>query len=73
VTSHSLAESYLRTARSRGAIEAGLPGARLEVLGGCSHYAHLDRPQHFVKVVLEWAATQGPAKAGHYESATRSG
>jgi pimeloyl-ACP methyl ester carboxylesterase len=41
----------------RSAIEAGLPDGRLEVLDGCSHYLHLDRPRHFVDLVVEWAAT----------------
>jgi len=29
--------------------------ARVEVVDGCSHYVHLDRPQHFVDMVVEWA------------------
>jgi len=37
------------------ALEAGFPGVRTEVLDGCSHYLHLDRPQQFVDRVVEWA------------------
>jgi len=42
----------------RAALEAGIPGVRMEVLEGCSHYAHLDRPQQFVDRVVEWANAQ---------------
>jgi pimeloyl-ACP methyl ester carboxylesterase len=42
----------------RSAIEAALPGARIDVLDGCSHYVHLDRPQHFVEFVAEWTAAR---------------
>jgi pimeloyl-ACP methyl ester carboxylesterase len=37
-------------------IQAAIPGARLEVMGGCSHYLHLDRPQAFMNRVVDWAA-----------------
>ena len=39
----------------RGTIEAAMPGACIQVLDGCSHYLHLDRPQHFVDLVVDWA------------------
>jgi pimeloyl-ACP methyl ester carboxylesterase len=42
----------------RSALEVALPSARMEVLEGCSHYAHLDRPQYFVDTVAEWADAQ---------------
>jgi pimeloyl-ACP methyl ester carboxylesterase len=43
-------------AEQRSAIEAAIPGAHIEVLDGCSHYAHLDRPGYFVDVVAAWAS-----------------
>lgn len=39
----------------RGSIDALIRHARIEVVDGCSHYVHLDRPQHFVDIVVEWA------------------
>lgn len=41
--------------QQRDAIEAVVSGACIEVIDGCSHYVHLDRPQHFVDLVLDWA------------------
>jgi pimeloyl-ACP methyl ester carboxylesterase len=38
------------------AIDAAIPHARIETLGGCSHYVHLDRPDAFVDIVANWAA-----------------
>jgi len=46
----------------RSAIDETLPGARVNVLDGCSHYVHLDRPQHFVAEVVEWAITRSPTQ-----------
>lgn len=42
----------------RSALEVTIPGVRMEVLEGCSHYVHLDRPQHFVDTVVKWANAQ---------------
>jgi pimeloyl-ACP methyl ester carboxylesterase len=39
----------------RGSIGAAIRHARIEVVDGCSHYVHLDRPQHFLDMVVEWA------------------
>jgi pimeloyl-ACP methyl ester carboxylesterase len=38
----------------RAALEAAAPGVGVRMLEGCSHYAHLDRPQQFVDTVVEW-------------------
>jgi pimeloyl-ACP methyl ester carboxylesterase len=38
------------------ALRAAVPGARIEVLDGCSHFVHLDRPQYFVDIVVAWAS-----------------
>ncbi len=52
-----------RAGEQRNAIEAALPGARIDVLEGCSHYVHLDRPRHVVDIVTEWAAiNEGDAR-----------
>ena len=37
------------------ALRAAVPVARVEVVENCSHYLHLDRPQHFVDIVVAWA------------------
>jgi pimeloyl-ACP methyl ester carboxylesterase len=44
-------------------IEAVVPGAYIKVIDGCSHYVHLDRPQQFIDVLMEWvtAHSQEPA------------
>jgi pimeloyl-ACP methyl ester carboxylesterase len=39
----------------RGAVGGAIPHARIEVVDGCSHFVHLDRPQHFVDRLVEWA------------------
>jgi pimeloyl-ACP methyl ester carboxylesterase len=51
-------------AEQRAAIESAIPRARLQVLDRCSHYVHLDRPESFADVVLDWAAD-------HADSSTR--
>jgi pimeloyl-ACP methyl ester carboxylesterase len=38
------------------AVHGAIPHASMEVLDGCSHYVHLDRPGHFVETVVNWAA-----------------
>jgi len=38
----------------RGAIGGAISHARIEVVDGCSHYVHLDRPQPFVDRLVEW-------------------
>ncbi len=40
----------------RPALEVAVPGVCVKLLEQCSHYAHLDRPQQFVDVVVEWAS-----------------
>lgn len=37
-----------------GIIERVLPHARIEVLEGCGHYVHLDRPDAFADVLISW-------------------
>jgi len=39
----------------REAVRAAAPEARIEVLDGCSHYLHQERPHQFVDIVTEWA------------------
>jgi pimeloyl-ACP methyl ester carboxylesterase len=43
--------------RQHRALIEMIPQARIEVLDGCSHYLHLDRPRHFVDTVSRWAAS----------------
>lgn len=52
--------------QQRDATEAAVRGVRMEVIDGCSHYVHLDRPQHFVGIAGEWAAahSQGRTDTG---------
>jgi pimeloyl-ACP methyl ester carboxylesterase len=49
-------------AEQRGAIRAVAPDAQIEVVEGCSHYVHLDRPRHFIDVVVTWAAARAPVR-----------
>jgi pimeloyl-ACP methyl ester carboxylesterase len=46
-------------AQQRAAIASASPRARLDVLDGCSHYLHLDRPDAFTATVVDWAANHG--------------
>jgi pimeloyl-ACP methyl ester carboxylesterase len=47
----------------RGAIEAAIPSACIQVLDGCSHYLHLDRPLHFVDLIVDWATVHAESPA----------
>ena len=40
----------------RVAIKAAIPHARIDVVTGCSHYVHLDRPEYFADIVVDWAS-----------------
>jgi pimeloyl-ACP methyl ester carboxylesterase len=37
------------------AVQAAAPNARIEVVDGCSHHVHLDRPMFFVDRIVRWA------------------
>jgi pimeloyl-ACP methyl ester carboxylesterase len=39
---------------------AASTAARIEVLRGCSHYVHLDRPDAFAAIVEEWTKVGRP-------------
>jgi len=39
-------------------IAAGLPGARLEVLADCGHFAHLEKPRELCALVTEFVAAE---------------
>jgi pimeloyl-ACP methyl ester carboxylesterase len=39
------------------ALRTALPDCRVELVEGCSHCLHLDRPRHFVERVLDWTAS----------------
>ena len=55
----------------REAIRAAVPEARIEVLDGCSHYLHLERPHQFVDLAIEWATASG--RVARDESAGAAG
>jgi pimeloyl-ACP methyl ester carboxylesterase len=39
------------------AFEAAIPGARLRIIRGAGHAAHLERPEAFTAAVRDWVAT----------------
>lgn len=42
-----------------GPLRRALPDVQIEVVEGCSHCLHLDRPQHFVDRLLDWVTSVG--------------
>ena len=40
------------------AFEAAIPGARLRIIAGAGHAAHLDQPEAFTAAVRDWVATR---------------
>jgi pimeloyl-ACP methyl ester carboxylesterase len=52
-----------RFEEQRDTIQTAIPDGRIEVLDGCSHYLHLDRPRHFVEIVADWATSAVRARS----------
>jgi pimeloyl-ACP methyl ester carboxylesterase len=48
-----------RTLEAADALAAGIPGARLEVVGGTAHLPNMERPAEFNRLVLDFLGGAG--------------